>query len=285
MTDIYVGIAISVILSSLCCAAAYRIGRHLSRVTATGIVLLLTAFLFWHALRFTDNLRAAQILPFSSVLILGNFTPPAVAAIVGLGWRLVPGGVLRKGLILMPMVGVCLYKAYAVAFVDVPVLGDRWDHGICLQTSKETCSPAAAATLLYVHGIRTTEQEMAGLCRTSHNGTSMLGLYRALKIKTADTPWDVEVFHGDINKLRGLGGAMLISAGLKKGQIAAPRYAGDWGWAPGVKHSVVVFDFPGTEVEVGDPAAGRERWTLTDLQTLWYGEGLRLVKRPKDPAK
>lgn len=74
---------------------------------------------------------------------------------------------------------------------------------------------------------------------------------------------------------------MLISAGLKRGEVADPRYAGDWGWAPGVKHTVVIFDFPGTEVEVGDPAVGRERWTLSDLQTLWYGEGLRLIRRAR----
>jgi hypothetical protein len=281
MFDLYLGIALSLTCSAGLCAAAYRIGRHLSRVTATVLVILLTAFLFWHATRFTDELRAARLLPFSNAIILTNFTPLAVGLIVGFAWRLIPGRILRRGFVLMPMVGVCLYKAYAPAFVTVPTLGDRWDHGVCLQTSRESCSPAAAATLLYAHGIRATEQEMATLCLTSHDGTSMLGLYRGLKIKTAGTPWDVEVFRGTIPQFRGLGGAMLISAGLKSDQHADPRYARDWGWEPGVKHSVVVFDFPGTEVDVGDPAAGREQWTLHDLQTLWYGEGLRLIKRPK----
>lgn len=153
-----------------------------------------------------------------------------------------------------------------------------------MQTSKESCSPAAAATLLYAHGIRTTEQEMAELCRTSRLGTTMLGLYRGLKIKTRGTQWDVEVFRGTIPEMRGLGGTMLITVGLKKGQDADPRYQREWGWPPGVKHTVVVFDFPGTEVEIGDPAAGREQWTLTDLETLWYGEGLRLIKRPHKSA-
>lgn len=279
MTDIYVGIALSVTVSAAICALALWVGRRISRTTGTLLVVLITGFLFFHATVLVDDLRVTRLLPFSNAIILGNLTPEAVAFFVGLGWRLVPGGKLRKGLILMPMVGVCLYKAYSPAFVETPVLGDRWDHGVCRQTSKESCSAAAAATLLAAHGIHVSEQEMASLCLTSHQGTTMLGLYRGLKIKTQNTPYDVEVFHGDVGLLRGFSGALAASVGLKKGQVADPRYHSEWGWPPGVKHTVILLDFANGEAEVADPAVGREHWSTRDLQTLWYGEGLRLVNR------
>jgi hypothetical protein len=282
VTDLYLATAISLALSAVLCTLSLHLARHLSRPTATAIVLLTTAFLFFHSLYLLDDLRATRLLPFSGAVILANLSPLAVAIIVGVGWNLVPGGKLRKGLILMPLVGVSIYKAYAPAFPVEPLtLGDRWDHGICRQTTKATCSPAAAATLLYHYGIRTTEQEMASLCRTTPQGTSMLGLYRGLKLKTAGTPWDVEVFHGPAHALRGLGGAMIASVGLRKSAApnVDPRYEKEWGWPPGVKHTVVLFDSPTPEVEIGDPAVGRERWTQKDLETLWYDEGLRLIKR------
>lgn len=279
MTDLYVGMVINFAISSVLCVGALWVGRHLSRVVATGMVILLTGWLFLYIEMLHDDLRMARMLPFSNVIVLGNLSAPLVGLIVGVSWRLVPGGKLRKGLVLMPLVGVCLCMAYAPVFAtDVPVLGDRWDHGICLQTSKESCSPAAAATLLYAHGIRTTEQEMARLCLTSPRGTTMLGLYRGMKIKTRGTGWDVEIFRGSVQELRGLGGTMLVSVGVKKGEEESAHFEKEYGWPPGLKHTVVVFDFPGNEVEVGDPAAGRQQWSVNNLEKLWYGEGLRLIK-------
>ena len=120
MTDLYLATAISVLLSSLLCAGALVLARHLSRFTATLLVLLGTAGLFFYSVYFHDDLRIARFLPFASVMILGNPTPQLTALIVGFGWRLVPGGRLRKGLILMPLVGVSLYLAYVPAFPTTP---------------------------------------------------------------------------------------------------------------------------------------------------------------------
>jgi hypothetical protein len=281
LTDLYIAIVVTITISALLCAGALLLAKHLSRPVATTIVVLLTVFLFWHALYFLDDLRIARVLPYSSVMVLGNFWPEAAGLFVGFGWRLVPGGRLRKALMLMPMVGVALFKTYAPALThDIPTLGDRWDHGVCRQTSKESCSAAAAATLLSLHGIVATEQEMAQLCRTTHHGTTMLGLYRGLKLKTAGTRWDVEVFHGSVQQLRGLGGPFLVSVGLKRGQTDVdPRYGREWGWPVGLKHTVVIVDYPGPEVEIADPAVGHEHWSSKDLETLFYDEGLRLIKR------
>jgi len=54
---------------------------------------------------------------------------------------------------------------------------------VCLQTSSDTCSAAAAVTFLGMYGIKTTEAEVARLALTKQGkGTDRLGLYRALKI-------------------------------------------------------------------------------------------------------
>jgi predicted double-glycine peptidase len=154
---------------------------------------------------------------------------------------------------------------------------DRWDDNVCLQTSQASCSPAAAATLLRAYCIDTTEQEMALLCLTSREGTSMLGLYRGLKIKTRNTAWDVYMFDSaTIDDLRGAG-PVLLSVELRDGRLE--QHMQTWGWIPGVPHTVVLLGFVGDDkVLVADPAIGREVWFIDDLRLLWHGEGARLVR-------
>jgi hypothetical protein len=279
MLDLYLAILLTFLFSSLLATLSLLLARHLSRPIATITVIFFLSLLFLYAFKLHDDLRLARLLPFSSVMVLGNPAPELVALIVGFAWRIVPGPKLRRALILMPLVGACLYNAYSPVFVDTPVLGNRWDFGLCRQTSKESCSPAAAATLLHAHNIPASEQEMASLCLTSSRGTTMLGLYRSLKLKTQNTPWTVEIFHGTLSEMRGLGGPILITVGIKKDQPESAHYREEWGLPPGMKHTVVLLDFPGTQAHIADPAAGHEQWSLPDLQRLWYGQGLRLIPR------
>jgi hypothetical protein len=58
---------------------------------------------------------------------------------------------------------------------------------MCRQTSDSTCSAAAAATLLRHFEIKSSEGEMAELCRSGHFGTSLHGIYRGLRLKTDGT--------------------------------------------------------------------------------------------------
>ena len=59
----------------------------------------------------------------------------------------------------------------------------RWKDNVCLQSTGFTCTPAAAATLLKVHGVDTSESEMAAACATTRSGTHVLGLARGLASK------------------------------------------------------------------------------------------------------
>ena len=282
MGDILVGILAIAGLSVLLLLLGLRLGRRRSKAATTTLIVLAVAFLFAHALLLSDRLWLARLLPFSNVMVLGNWQLPCVAFITGLAWRATPGGTARKSVLLVPLVLVCLYRSYGWLPGEVPPLDDRWRGDVCLQTSPASCAAAAAATLLRAHGIDATEAEMARLCLTREAGTPNHGLYRGLKLKTDRTGWRVEVFRTDTAGLRSQdrSGPAVLLVRLDPGPGVDRRYEQLWGWTPGVNHTVVFFGFTegGEKVDMGDPAVGREHWSARDLHVLWHGEGVRLVR-------
>jgi hypothetical protein len=121
---------------------------------------------------------------------------------------------------------------------------------------------------------------MMRLCLTHRRATGQLGLYRGLKLKTRDTTWDVEPFTGTPADLQESAQfPVLLLVKLIPGQNVDPRYQQQWGWEPGQGHAVVVFSFDGQQADMGDPSLGREFWSRRDLEILWQGQGLRLVRR------
>ncbi len=213
-------------------------------------------------------------------IVLANFTPFAAATLAAVMLRLSKGPWVVRSAFAAILVLACLYQAYGGLFRAKPHLNPRWKNGVCMQSSEASCSAAAAATFLTIHGIPATEQEMAELCFTTDQGTSMQGIYRGLVIKSFGTPWRVEPVTGRVEQLAAANAPTLLSVGLGRWQVADPRYSRDWGWAPGTLHSVV---FLGTasdnKVDMADPKVGREQWMVQGLADLWKGEGLRLVPR------
>jgi hypothetical protein len=281
--DLYVAVVLVVFAGLVALVITLLLGRGISRragaLVSAGVVGLIVA----HVLLVSDRLWVARVLPFSSVPVLGNIVLLAlVGTLAGLAWRAIPGHPVRRGLLVIALFAACVYRTLLPAFPTPPTtLADRWRAAVCLQTSSASCSPAAVATLLRAHGIDATEAEMARLCLSSERGTAILGRYRGLKLKTAGTPWDVEVFRTDEAGLRQMTGPTLLSVRLDPAPGVDPRYEQLWGWTPGVAHTVVCFGFTadGQKVEMGDPAVGREHWSTDDLGVLWKGEGLRLVRR------
>src|SRR5690606_12744726 len=105
-----------------------------------------------------------------------------------------------------------------------------------------SCSPAAAATLLRHYDIPATETELVDLCLTRLEGTSLHGLYRGLKLKTAGTPWDVEAFNGNLEQLHEYveSGPVILNVRLPFEMGPESIYVTQWGWVPGQGHTVVV---------------------------------------------
>ncbi len=130
------------------------------------------------------------------------------------------------------------------------------------------------------------EREMADLCLTSAEGTTLYGLCRGLRLKTRGTPRRVKLASGGADVLRTLELPALVHVTLTHEMDERdPRYARDWGWIVGVTHTVIVFGFVeegGVElVEVGDPAIGRERWEARSLADLDARRIITLAERAR----
>jgi hypothetical protein len=281
MNDIWFGVVLMLLLSCAAFLLAARVARRVSMPVVLLLALLALTAVFVQALVLQENVLVARVLPLSNLIILGNWLPVAAGWLAGLAWVRTRGAVLRKCMIVLPLVGAGLYSMARPLLGHPPECADKWEDNVCIQTSDASCSPAGAATLLRYCGIEATEQEMARLCFTRRRGTPKYGLYRGLKKKTEGTPWKVAVFSDGIDGLRpGKTGPVLISVKLKRGAKVDPRYESEWGWEHGIAHAVVIFRLlDGGKVEVDDPSTGREQWTTDDLEILWNGQGYYLMKR------
>jgi hypothetical protein len=281
VADIYLGLIIIYAFSAALALAGMKVARSAPKWATILLAILTLALMFYSGTSWHDNLRLAEALPLTNLIVVGDVLPMEGGLLVGLAWPLIQGSLRRRLIVIVPLVCICLYQANWPLFAKMPAVGDKWRDGVCRQTSPATCGPAAAATLLQSHSIPATEAEMAQLCLTTSKGTSLLGLYRGLKIKTRDTAWDVRPFIGTRQELAAMiKGPMILSVGLERGASVDPRYQQHWGWIPGVSHTVVLFNFDGADrINIGDPAVGLETWSVTDLDVLWHGEGIYLVRR------
>ncbi len=285
MTDLYVGLVIlggltiAMFLGSLWCS--HRISRVLSDLLAILVVVVMFFYiqLLWY------NVRLTAILPFSNLVVIGNWLPPLAGLLAGFAWTRIYGRIVRKTLCTSALAVVAGYAAISPMLGEPPRCFDEWDKdGICLQTTQHSCTPASAATLLRLHGIEATEGEMAELCLT-RDGTTWMGLYRGLKQKTRGTRWDVEVIECTAAEIsRTSTEPMILSVGLGK-KIAKrdeSRFA-EWGWRPGRGHSVLLLGagpLGGFKIADPTPGYGIEMWSATNLNELFQGTAVRLVERP-----
>lgn len=285
MSDIYLGLAISALLSVflflLCARLSSRISGRLSNLLALASLLFLLLYIrdLW------NSQLLSRVLPYSNLIVVGNWLTLSVSTLGGLAWSRIPGLFYRKTLYVGTLMGVAAYSLVHPILGSVPKCRDEWKNGVCRQSTMATCSPASAATLLKWYGISTNEQEMAELCLTRKEGTHWQGLFRGLKLKTEGTPWTVEWFSADsfeVLRQKTSQGPVILSVGLPRNTRSDSLYIRDWGWLPGVSHSVVLFSFLEPDmVRIGDPSVddGKENWTNSDLSVLWQGRGMRLVAR------
>src|SRR5262245_18617879 len=240
MNDLVWGILIIGVLSAILLVAMLRLSRALAPRTNNLLAIMTVALMLANSLLVHDSVFLTHVLPVSNLVVVGNWSPLLVALLAGLIWWRVPPPDARRAAVVTALVLACLVAIYTPILSKPPPMQDRWDRNVCLQTSRASCSPAAAATLLKRYGIKTSEQEMAMLCLTSDKGTSVHGLWRGLKLKTAGTGYDVYMFdHGRIDDLPGMGPA-LLTVELKADAKVDPVYERSWGWMPGVPHTVVL---------------------------------------------
>ncbi|MBI1312842.1 hypothetical protein GC176_16255 [bacterium] len=283
MMDLYAGLAIMAIGTLVVLALTIRLTRTITKreATGTGVVVALLILLYFKYV--WNKTLIAELMPVSNLIVLSNWFPLLAAFLAGITWthgygsrvrRLVFGGVLfafATWSLLLPLLG------------SPPPCDNKWDEfGVCRQTSRFTCTAAAAATLLKHYGIETQESEMAELCLT-RRGTTWLGLYRGLQLKTAGKPLKVEVIECDLDTMQKLDSPLILSVGIDSDKPYRPVYVEKWGWEPGQLHTVVLFDqlIAGRRL-VADPAVGLETWNREDFETLYRGRVVRLVKTNAD---
>jgi hypothetical protein len=285
MSDLVVGYAVIAASAVVVFLVSVFSARGLSPRALDLATLLVVAGLFFYIRQVWYQPVLAEWLPFSNLIVIGNWLPLFSAAIAGLAWQRTAAARERRPLTLGAL-GICaLVSAVYPVLGTAPRCDNRWDNlETCLQTAHQTCSAACAATLLRRHGIAATEQEMAELCLT-RRGTSWQGLYRGLKLKTADSDWDVQVCQCSVDDLERMhSGPLILSVGLPADEPVNSEFSREFGWVPGVNHSVVLESYQGSETAViSDPSQemSREHWDRDMLDTLFRGTVVRLTPRQR----
>ena len=278
MTDLYIGMAILAAVSQLVLMGTVWSTRNITKreATAVGVVVALLIVCY---LRFIwKSSVLADYLPYSSIVVLSNWFPPAAAFLAGITWTHGYGSKLRRVLFGGVLFATSCWSVVSPLLGSPPVCENIWDeHSVCRQTSRYTCTPAAAAMLLTWHGILAQESEMAELCLT-RKGTTWQGLFPGLTIKTRDQPYRVRVIECEWDELsEKLTGPAILSVGIDPSKPYPEHYTKYWGWMPGVRHSVMLRDvLPDGRLSIADPAVGAEFWEEADLQTLFRGRFLTL---------
>ena len=221
-----------------------------------------------------------QYLPHTALIVLANWHPLMGSFFAGMYLASRRIGRLRR-LIIGP--GTLLLAGYSIL---APVLGrapvcepSQANGPLISQTTPYTCSAAAAASLLQLHGIAATESEMAELCLT-RDGTHWMGVYRGLKMMTQESAWDVVVqpFSREAVMMLNESPAVL-SININTDLINTSE---DHGFCGHAGHSVLALGSRGNiEVMVFDPAPayGIECWNEELLSWVSGGVILRLVSR------
>jgi len=282
--DLYLGLAVMAVLSG----CAFVLGNRLAgghRWVGNGLAIA-TVLLTLFYIRFAwDDIRLARLLPFSNLVIVGNWLPLASTFLAGVVWRRIRHWRRVVGVAALWIAGG--YAAATPLLAKPPVCEDNWTprREVCLQTTSATCTPACAATLLSLHGIQVTEGEMARLCLTTSRGTNWTGLFRALKLKTHGSRYDVRVLSGSARDLLAtLRTPAILSVGLPMDTRPDSYYRTKWVWNPGEEHSVILLGFSKDGLlQIIDPDNRIifETWHRRDLEVLWRGQGMTLVERPR----
>lgn len=278
--DLVLGILLVVALTVLLFWTGRACGELRPKYVPDLIVLAAVGIAAVYGLWGRDAVLLARVLPFSNLVVLSNLFPPLAGLIAGLIWEKKATPAWRRATYVLGLTAAAGYSIAAPLLGRIPDCRDQWNDGVCMQTTEATCSAACGATVLHAHGIETSEEEMARLCLT-RTGTLWHGLYRGLKLKTAGSDVAVEVFSGTADDLRRLmPGPVILTVGIPRGSNVDPLYTERYSWTPGKLHSVVLYNFAdNNRVDMGDPSVGREQWTVEDLQVLYRGKGLRLVRR------
>lgn len=277
-------LALAILAMLLLAAEMFLVGQRLARLSRPRLYVLsatvVAASVFGYLYFIKYSIWQVRLMPVADLIVWGDWLLPVAGLLAGLAWSATSSPRWQKGVVVASLLAASLYCSFGWALRPLPRCHNLWQGDICMQTTPSTCSAASAATLLRNYGIPASEAEMADLCLTRNNGTSLHGLYRGLSLKTRHMGFEVDPFHGDLHELRRRTerGPVLLRVSLTFDADPEGWYTTELGWKPGVAHTVVCYRFVDEEtVLIGDPVGGLEQWSLKDLVILWHGTGIGLI--------
>ena len=281
----FVPLLVNLMLIVAAIAAAVALARHGKRAAIASIAIGVATILAGVLTIFRQDLFVAAV-PVADALFYANLFPIGVAFFVPPLFRFskARGERVRLGILGTILLVVSLRET-AYHWKPAAISNRTWidENGVCRQSSIDTCSDASLVTLLRQYGIEITEQEAVDLARTKlGRGTIHLGLYRALRLKTADRP----ELHATIRKLsvdqlltRNKPAIMTVGLPRYGNSEEAAAFGAKYEWTPGVLHDVVFLgraeNRPGF-VRIGEPDFGIEEWPEEHLRYLFYGFAVML---------
>jgi hypothetical protein len=116
---------------------------------------------------------------------VSNLYPSTLGWVAGLLYSISDRTCLKKYLYIVFIFFVlCPYLKIILTPLDSSTLQDRWNDGVCLQTSESTCGPASVATILTnAFNDRVTEQIVAASSYSTKTGTEIWYLAQYLRSK------------------------------------------------------------------------------------------------------
>lgn len=273
MADLYTAMAILALISQCVLMTTVKLTRDITKREATAVGFVVSLLVLCYIIFIWKSSILADYLQVSSLVVLINWFPMAAAFLAGITWTHGYGSKARRIVFGGVLFATSCWSVFAPVRGEPPECENLWDlDGVCRQSSLYTCTPAAAAMLLRLNNVPADESEMADLCLT-RRGTTWLGLFRGLILKTQGLPVRVRVVECTWDELTDkINGPAILSVGIDPSQTYNPAYVEDWGWHPGVRHSVLLRDIDQNgNVLVADPAVGLEWWAPRDLETLFRG--------------
>ena len=133
------------------------------------------------------------------------------------------------------------------------------EDGICYQSKKYTCGPAAAVTALKKLGLNAHEGEIAVLARTNpFSGTMLWTLYSALKNRYRDQ--GIQCRFRTFDSIKQLRNAGITLVSIKEATL--------------LDHCVAVLDVSDSLVTIADPVTGMEILSHQQFAQKWHFSGI-----------
>ena len=280
MSDLIIAVSILACLSLFAFAAGIKTGCHPAENHRRFIEIVATALMMSYLAFLWNRPILTKWLPTSALIIAGNWLPVWGSFFLGIYIKSKNISLARRVVIGGFMLTIVAYSGCAPLLGQTPTGACTSSNGNVLQeqTTPYTCSAACAVSLLRLHGLDATEDELAKLCLT-REGTHWLGLYRGMVLKTQGTEWMVTVTEVDSDTVQQMDALCILAINIDTSVFPEQL---DHGFNSEVGHSVVYLGRTMPQcITVFDPSPdyGIEDWDTRTISCVKSGVALKLVKR------